>query len=123
MQYRPDLPDRFGSLENARAHCQQFFRRYNHKHRHGGIGLMTPAAVHDGIAAALTAQRALTLDAVFAANPIRFKSRAEVTGMYTRDGGRSSLESVMTLPWLTTATSFLGLSTSCQTKRPTSRHR
>lgn len=37
---------------------------------------MTPAAVHDGTAAALTAQRALTLDAAFAANPIRFKGRA-----------------------------------------------
>jgi len=76
LKYRPDFPDRFGSLEDARAHCQQFFRWYNHEHRHGGIGLMTPAAVHDGTAAALTAQRALTLDAAFAANPIRFKGRA-----------------------------------------------
>jgi len=36
---------------------------------------MAPAAVHDGTAAALTAQRALTLEAAFAAHPIRFKGR------------------------------------------------
>ncbi len=37
---------------------------------------MAPAAVHDGTAVALTAQRAVTLDAAFAAHPIRFKGRA-----------------------------------------------
>jgi putative transposase len=73
LKYRPDFPDRFGSIEDARAHCQQFFRWYNHDHRHSGIGWMAPAAVHDGTAAALTAQRAVTLDAAFAAHPIRFK--------------------------------------------------
>ena len=76
LKYRPDFPERFGSIEDARAHCQQFFRWYNHEHRHGGIGLMAPAAVHDGTAAALTERRAITLDAAFAAHPIRFKGRA-----------------------------------------------
>ena len=73
LKYRPDFPERFGSIEDARAHCQQFFHWYNHEHRHSGIGLMTPAAVHGGTAAAMRAQRALTLDAAFAAHPIRFK--------------------------------------------------
>jgi len=76
LKYRPDFPDRFGSIEDARAHCQQFFRWYNHEHRHGGIGLMAPAAVHDGTAAAMTAQRAVTLDSAFVAHPIRFKGIA-----------------------------------------------
>jgi putative transposase len=76
LKYRPDFPDRFGSIEDARTHCQQFFRWYNHEHRHGGIGLMAPAAVHEGTAAAMTAQRAITLDAAFAAHPIRFKGIA-----------------------------------------------
>jgi putative transposase len=76
LKYRPDFPDRFGSIEDARAHCQHFFRWYNHEHRHGGIGLMTPVAVHDGTAAVLTARRALTLDVAFAAHPIRFKGIA-----------------------------------------------
>ena len=76
LKYRPDFPERFGSIQDARAYCQQFFRWYNHEHRHGGIGLMAPAAVHDGTAVAMTAQRAITLDAAFADHPIRFKGRA-----------------------------------------------
>jgi transposase InsO family protein len=76
MKYRPDFPERFGSIEDARAHCQHFFHWYHHEHRHSGIGLMPPAAMHDGTAASLTAQRAVTLDAAFAANPIRFKGVA-----------------------------------------------
>jgi putative transposase len=76
LKYRSDFPDRFGSIEDARAYCQQFFPWYNNEHRHSGIGLMTPAAVHDGTAVALIAKRAVTLDAAFAANPIRFNGRA-----------------------------------------------
>jgi putative transposase len=37
---------------------------------------MAPAAVHDGTAAALTEQRAITLDAAFTAHPMRFKGVA-----------------------------------------------
>lgn len=76
LKYRPDFPRRFGSIEDARAHCRRFFQWYNHEHRHGGIGLMTPAAVHDGTAVAMTKMRAVTLDAAFAAHPIRFKGVA-----------------------------------------------
>ena len=50
LKYRPEFPERFGSIEDARAHCQHFFRWYNHEHRHSGIGLMTPHAVHSGAA-------------------------------------------------------------------------
>src|SRR3977135_4437331 len=71
LKYRPDFPERFGSIEDARVHCQQFFRWYNHEHRHSGIALMTPETVHYGTAVALTQRRAVTLDAAFAANPIR----------------------------------------------------
>jgi len=47
----------------------------NHQHRHTGIGLMTPAAVHQGDAPRITAQRALTLQRAFDQNPSRFKGR------------------------------------------------
>ena len=40
LKYRPAFPDRFGSIEDARAFCQDFFRWYNAEHRHVGIGLM-----------------------------------------------------------------------------------
>jgi putative transposase len=76
LKYRPDFPERFGSIEDARAHCQHFFQWYNTVHRHSGIALMTPEAVHYGTAVELTERRAVTLDAAFAANPIRFKGLA-----------------------------------------------
>jgi putative transposase len=76
LKYRPDFPPRFGSIEDARAHCQAFFHWYNTAHRHSGIGLMPPDTVHHGRADALTAQRAVTLDAAFAAHPARFKGVA-----------------------------------------------
>jgi len=73
LKYRPDFPARFGSIEDARAHCREFFHWYNIEHRHSGIALMPPDAVHYGRSAALTVQRGLTLDAAFAAHPARFK--------------------------------------------------
>jgi len=76
LKYRPDFPERFGSIEDARAHCQQFFRWYNTVHRHAGIALMAPQTVHYGHADALTVQRCATLDAAFLAHPQRFKGTA-----------------------------------------------
>lgn len=73
LKYRPDFPDRFGCIEHGRAHSQQFFHWYNTEHRHTGIALMTPHMVHYGQAAAVTEQRAVTLNAAFAATPSRFK--------------------------------------------------
>jgi putative transposase len=79
LKYRPDFPDRFGSIEDARTHCRRFFPWYNTEHRHSGIALMPPDTVHYGRSAALTAQRGIsgiTLDAAFAAHPARFKGVA-----------------------------------------------
>jgi len=72
LKYRPEFPDRFDSIEHARAFCREFFPWYNHEHRHSGIGLMTPTAVHHGQAKALHAERASVLDAAYAATPERF---------------------------------------------------
>jgi transposase InsO family protein len=33
LKYVPDFPERFGSLADARAFCEQFFTAYNHEHR------------------------------------------------------------------------------------------
>ncbi len=76
LKYRPEFPARFGCIENARTHCQQFFAGYNGEHRHSGMGFMTPEAVHYGQAKALLRQRAETLDAAFQSNPKRFKGIA-----------------------------------------------
>jgi putative transposase len=72
LKYRPEFPDRFDSIEHARAFCRQFFDWYNNQHRHSGIGLMTPAAVHHGRAQALHAERARVLEAAYVARPERF---------------------------------------------------
>ncbi len=75
LKYCPAFPGRFGSIEDARAFCAVFFDHYNHVHRHAGIGLHTPASVHYGTATEIRAQRAVTLDGAYAANPARFRHR------------------------------------------------
>jgi putative transposase len=75
LKYCPAFPGRFGSIQDARAFCMLFFDHYNHVHRHVGIGLHTPASVHYGTAHEIRAQRAVTLDAAYAANPARFRHR------------------------------------------------
>ena len=72
LKYRPSFPARFDSIEQAGAFCREFFDWYNHQHSHSGIGLMTPAAVHDGRAKELHAGRARVLAAAYAATPERF---------------------------------------------------
>jgi putative transposase len=72
LKYRPGFPERFDSIEHARAFCRAFLDWYNHQHRHSGIGLMTPAAVHHGHAQALHAERHRILAAAYAAKPERF---------------------------------------------------
>jgi putative transposase len=75
LKYRPEFPDRFDSIEHARAFCRTFFDWYNHQHRHSGIGLMTPAAVHHGRATQLHAERIRVLNAAYQATPERFVRR------------------------------------------------
>ncbi len=75
LKYCPAFPGRFGSIEDARAFCADFFEHYNHVHRHAGIGLHTAASVHYGTATEVRAKRAETLDAAYAANPTRFRHR------------------------------------------------
>jgi len=72
LKYRPEFPDRFGSIEDARAFCADFFAWYNTEHRHSGIAMFTPADVHYGRAGELLDVRTGVLDAAYAAHPERF---------------------------------------------------
>jgi putative transposase len=72
LKYRPEFPDRFGSLEDARAFCVGFFDWYNNRHHHSGLALLTPATVHHGDSAAVLKRRGETLAAAYAAHPERF---------------------------------------------------
>ena len=78
LKYCPAFPERFGCIEDARVFCQAFFAYYCHEHRHSGIGYHTPASVHFGTAEEVRAKRAETLNAVYAANPVRFRHRRPV---------------------------------------------
>ena len=64
LKYRPAFPDRFGSIQDARAHGHVFFSWYNTEHHHSGLGLLTPHDVHFGLAAQRVAERAAVLLAV-----------------------------------------------------------
>ncbi len=72
MKYRPDFPERFGSLEDARAFCNRFFEWYNTEHYHGGIAMLTPHTVHYGQSQTALDARGAVLQKAYAANPERF---------------------------------------------------
>jgi putative transposase len=75
FKYRPDFPDRFGSIEVARELCVRLFDWYHHRHHHSGLGWMTPADVHFGRVDLVRARRAGGLDAAYQLHPERFVRR------------------------------------------------
>jgi putative transposase len=72
LKYRPEFPDRFGTVCGARAVCAHLFAWYNGEHHHGGIALLTPAMVHYGRAVEVIEARQSRLDAAYKAHPQRF---------------------------------------------------
>ncbi len=72
MKYRPEFPDRFGSIQDSRRFGHVFFPWYNTEHRHSGLGMLTPHEVHYGLAEQRVEARARVLAAAFAAHPERF---------------------------------------------------
>lgn len=82
LKYRPDYPERFGSIEDARVHMQTFFEWYNAEHYHSGIAMMTPANVHTGKADGVCRKRQAILVAAHKAHPERFvKGVPQVRGI------------------------------------------
>ena len=72
MKYRPEFPERFGSIQDARAFCGPFFEWYNTEHYHSGLGLLTPETVHYGQAESVIESRQEVLFEAWAAHPERF---------------------------------------------------
>ena len=70
--YRPSFPEQFGSLADARAWMREVVAWYNTEHHHSGIGLLTPATVHDGKAPAVLRARQQVLEQAYTAHPERF---------------------------------------------------
>jgi putative transposase len=72
LKYRPDFPDRFGSLVHARSFCGDFMPWYNYEHHHSALAWLTPADIHQGCVEARIDTRSRVLDAAFAQHPARF---------------------------------------------------
>ena len=72
MKSRPEFPKRFTGFEHALGFCRQFFIWYNDQHYHSGIGLITPAMLHDGQAEKVQRSRQHVLDAAYSAHRERF---------------------------------------------------
>jgi len=73
MKYRPDFPERFNSMVEAREFCCKFFDWYNKEHYHSGIGFLTPESVHYGFAEDILKNRKKVLLNAFKNNPKRFR--------------------------------------------------
>jgi putative transposase len=72
LKYRPEFPERFGCLEDARAFCAEFYRWYNTEHRHSGIAMHRPVDVHYGHATSVHDHRTQVLTGAYTAHPERF---------------------------------------------------
>ncbi|HSV31399.1 MAG TPA: IS3 family transposase [Atribacteraceae bacterium] len=75
LKYRPEFPERFGCIEDARSFCRDFFRWYNTEHYHSGIGFLTPEDVQYGRAEQIIKERQAVLEAAFIKHPKRFKGK------------------------------------------------
>jgi putative transposase len=72
FKYRPEFPDRFGSIAHARGVGHDLFTWYNEAHHHSGLTYLTPADVHHGRAPAILATRHRTRQAAYDTHPERF---------------------------------------------------
>jgi len=75
LKYHPEFPDVFGSIQDARSFCRDFFAWYNTDHKHSGIGFLTAEQVHYGLAEEILNNRASVLKSAFEKHPNRFKGR------------------------------------------------
>ena len=122
LKYRPEFPDRFGCIQDSRAFCHTFFPWYNDEHRHSGIGMMTPAMVHYGLAAAVRENRQLALDAAFAAHPERFVRRAPTPPPAPQGGLDQQTETVRRKYSLNSMTECLKVVDTRRPRKDRSRH-
>jgi putative transposase len=72
LKNAPSYPGKIEDSGQARTFLGPFFDWYNTKHRHAGLGLLTPEAVHYGRAAELQVERQRVLEAAYATHPERF---------------------------------------------------
>ena len=72
LKYRPMFPEWFGTIQDTRAHCHEFFTWYNTEHHHSSLGLLTPVDVHHGHTEQRLSARAAVRATAYVAHPERF---------------------------------------------------
>jgi putative transposase len=72
LKYRPDFPEKFGAIEDARSYCRDFFFWYNNEHRHSGIAMLTPEMVHYNLANEIVENRNSVYQKAYQSTPERF---------------------------------------------------
>ena len=75
LKYRPEFPDRFGCIQDSKAHCRDFFGWYNNEHYHSGLNLLTPAMVHFGQAEEVIRHRQQVINLAYERHPERFVNK------------------------------------------------
>lgn len=98
LKYRPDYPDRFASIDDARAWVEKYVTWYCTEHRHSGIGFVTPQERREGRDVAILAARRATYTAARQAHPRRWSrdirkwSRPEVVVLNRRNNKKDLRE-------------------------------
>ena len=72
LKYRPEFPERFGSLEHARSCVHDLIEWYRHEHHHSSLEYLTPHDVHYGLADQRLAERDAVMQNAYEAPPERF---------------------------------------------------
>jgi len=82
LKYHPKFPKSFGSIQDARFFCSEFFEWYNNEHHHSGISLLTPNDLHYGYAQEVIDKRKNVIDRAFKKHPERFvKGKPKIMGI------------------------------------------
>jgi putative transposase len=72
LKYRPDFPDCFGCIEDARIFLNHYFNWYNYEHKHSGIAMLTPFDFHSGNFETIIEKRDSVLKNAYELKPERF---------------------------------------------------
>ena len=75
MKYRPNYPGIFTTLDEARAHLDEYVPWYNTSHKHSGIALFSPHDVHNGSWRQAHQRRDITLQAYYLKHPERHNAQ------------------------------------------------
>lgn len=72
LKYRPEFPELFGSIQDARLFCVTFFSWYNQSHKHSGIAMLTPDNVHYNNIEEIISKRQIVMNEVYKKHSQRF---------------------------------------------------